>query len=137
MVFFPEERDESFHMGKHAMERVEGMVSEAFIITGNAKIVANLEDVEDAHDGIRYIVAKKVEGLFKNTADYSVKFYNDLTDIDVKAMFPKFPGFLETKKYVDFKNNELIQKLPEFKFWKNSIALPGPLSLKGKIVKGF
>ena len=108
MIFFPEEKDEDFHMGKHAVEKVEGLITSSYIFTSNPQIVRTLEDFEEAHDGIRYIIPKKLDHLFKCTNDYNIKCHNDITEVDLKSIFPQFPGFLETKKFVDFKNNEII-----------------------------
>ena len=60
----------------------------------------------------------------------------EITEIDFSATYPDLK-FIETQKFVDFKNNTLVQSLPEFRYWKNNVSLDQPLTLTGKVVEGF
>jgi hypothetical protein len=52
--------------------------------------------------------------------------YDEITDIEFVNKLSDLK-FIETQKYVDFNNNVIVQTLPEFKFWNNSITLEVPL----------
>mmetsp|Transcript_2068 Transcript_2068/g.3657 ORF Transcript_2068/g.3657 Transcript_2068/m.3657 type:complete len:86 (+) Transcript_2068:818-1075(+) len=51
--------------------------------------------------------------------------------------------FIETQKYVDFRNNLIVRELPEFKYWQESLSLADSLLpredlvISGQIVRGF
>ena len=61
--------------------------------------------------------------------------FSELTEVDLSFM--NFEGFIETKKYVDFKNNQIVQNLEEFKYWQSSLEMEEAIEISGTVVKGF
>lgn len=66
-------------------------------------------------------------------------------------LFPTFPGFRETKKYVDYADTKVIEDLPEFKMWFGKVPVnqvrggkdmvegdhDKSLLITGKVVDGY
>ena len=49
--------------------------------------------------------------------------YLDLTEVPFKKLFEDFPGFAETKKYVNYSDTSVIEDLQEFKQWFGNVPV--------------
>lgn len=68
--------------------------------------------------------------------------YSDLTAVPFGKMFEDFPGFVETKKYVEYSDTSVIKALPEFQQWFGCVSVPTDekgqdLTITGNVVNGF
>ena len=67
-------------------------------------------------------------------------------DVPFDKILPQseFPGFKQSKKYVDYTDTDIIADLPEFQYWSNCVDIQNSiydkeqnLKIKGQVVNGF
>ena len=114
-------------------------MEDPIIITSDPSFAAKAK--EKNLSSVFYVVPRKQSGLTPQSLD-ETQVFMELSDISkeaFEALIPSFKPFTETKKYVNFKDNEIIKGLPEFRLWKRSVDLAsGNLpSIEGHIVSGF
>jgi len=70
-------------------------------------------------------VPKKCENIDKEFEISKENKFNDLMDVPFDKILPlsEFPGFKQSKKYVDYTDTNIIAELLEFKYWSNCVDI--------------
>jgi len=101
-------------------ELAEALQSDPIIITSDQQFAAAAKN-----EDLFFIVPRKLKEVVPEGLQED-KVFAELSDIcsdKLKVLFPAFESFTETKKYVNFHDNQVAKTLPEFRLWKRSADL--------------